>query len=66
MKYFNNTKRTRLKLVIYFGSGILTITILSAINELEGSTSVGIGALAAIVSKYLHDETKRPSVKTEV
>jgi hypothetical protein len=63
MKYFNKTKRSRLKLVIYFGTIISGITALCAINQLEGSTSVGLGAIAAIITWYTQSETKRPSVK---
>lgn len=62
MKYFNKTKRSRLKMVIYFGTGILAVTVISAVNQLEGSTSVGLGALATIVAWYTHSETKRKSL----
>ena len=63
MKYFNKIKRTRLKVLIYFGSGILAVGIYSAINGLEGAATASIVALGGIIAKYCHDETKRKSLK---
>ena len=62
MEYLNKTKRSRLKLVIYFGSGILAIGIYSALNGLEGSATASVLALGGIIAKYTHDETKRKSI----
>lgn len=61
MKYFNKTKRTRLKLLIYFGSTILLITGLCAFFDQESAVLAGLAAVGAMYSKYTHDETKRPS-----
>lgn len=65
MKALNNAKRSRLKIVIYFGTGILLIGAYSAYNGLEGSATAAIIALGGIVAKYTHDETKRPSSKNK-
>jgi len=62
MKLFNNTKRSRLKIVIYFGSGILAIGVYSALNGLEGSATASVIAIGGIIAKYTHDETKRKSI----
>lgn len=63
MRHLDKIKRSRLKLTIYFGSGILAIGIYSAINGLEGAATAAVVALGGIIAKYTHDETKRPSKK---
>ena len=65
MKALNDTKRTRFKVLIYFGSGILALGVYCAINEMEGGAVASITALGGIIAKYCHDESKRPSIKTE-
>ena len=60
-RHFNKMKRTRLKLTIYFGTGILGIGVYSAIMGLEGPATAAVIALGGIIAKYHHDETKRPS-----
>jgi len=61
MKMFNNTERSRLKMVIYFGSLIGIITGYCAYIEMSEAVVIGLSSLAALVAKYTHDETKRPS-----
>jgi len=63
MKIFDKIKRSRLKLVIYFGSVVSIITGYCAYVEMEAPVLAGLAVIGAIIAKYNHDETKRPSVK---
>jgi hypothetical protein len=61
MKRFDNIKRTRLKIV--FTALIITslLTAGAIIKGMNDVAVVGIGVIGAIVAKYNHDETNRPS-----
>lgn len=53
-------------MVIFFGV-ILALLIAYAIHEaMEGTATVGIGLLGALVGKFVHDETNRPSNKVDL
>ena len=60
---FNDMKRTRLKMVIYFSTGILVLGIYCAVKGMEGAATSAIVTIGAIVAKYTHDETKRKSIE---
>ncbi len=61
MKVLDKISRSRLKLVVYFGTGILLIGVWSVFKGMEGTSTAAIVALGGIIAKYNHDETKRPS-----
>lgn len=61
MRNFDNIKRSRLKLTIYFGSLVALITGYCAYIEMAEATTIGLGIIGGIIAKYSHDETKRPS-----
>ncbi len=63
MKRMDNAKRTRLKLVIYFGSVLVLLTAYAIFEGMDGPATLGITSIGALVAKYSHDETKRPSEK---
>ena len=59
----NNIKRSRLKIAMFFGV-ILSVLVTYAIHkEMEGTATIGIGVLGGMITKLIHDETKRPSTK---
>lgn len=56
-------KQTRFKLTFAFGVIIAILCALGMFKNMESVALVLGGALAGIVGKYNHDETKRPSNK---
>lgn len=62
MKRFDNIKRSRLKLVVYFGTILSIITGYCAFIKMESAVVIGLGAIAGVIAKYTNDETKRKSI----
>lgn len=56
-------KHTRRKTVWTFGIGLFIITILAIFKDMAEVAVIGTAAIAGIVTKYNHDETKRKSIK---
>ena len=64
MKLFDNTKRSRLKALIFFGLITAGLTGYTIFKEMEGPALAGLAGLAAIVAMYMNGETNRPSLKS--
>lgn len=56
-------KQTRMKTVWAFGASLVAITIMSILKDMAEVAVIGTAAVAGIVAKYNHDETKRSSKK---
>jgi len=56
-------KQSRLKTSWTFGLIISLLTAYSIYKDMNEVALIGVAALAGIVSKYSHDETKRSSKK---
>jgi len=53
----------RFFLILFFGTIAGFIAVWATIQKSEGIAVVSVGIVGAIVAKYTHDETKRPSDK---
>jgi hypothetical protein len=61
----NNIKRSRLKIVVFFGVILSLLTGYSVYEGMEGTATVGIGLIGALAGKFVHDESNSPSKPRE-
>jgi len=61
IKKLNNIKRSRLKIVIFFGVILSLLTAYAIFEGMEGTATIGIGLVGALAGKFVHDESNNPS-----
>ncbi len=52
-------------MLILFGTILTLLTVYSIHSGMEGPATLGMTGIGALVAKYSHDETKKPSIKNK-